>query len=664
MEVHPVFIHPLYSPQYFKRVLEKCSNTAWGKEALEKLIQQAEERLQHPIDIPLLEGGWSHDYNCPKEGARLVRLSRYQHRCPSCGSVWSGSPWDSVAVSQDHNYYSTGARSMAVLFGITGDARAADWAKHVLLFYATHYDEYALHDRFGGSGESSGKVMCQTLSEASWLIPLAQAHYIMKQFEIWSEEECQLVERKLFMAAAEVIDQNPKGISNWQSYHNAAKAWVAVATNQPNKLDEIIHDPENGFLFQMENSLSDDGFWYEGAWGYHFYTMVAQVLLVQAAQCMDKPLYRNERFQSMFRAPLQCMLPDGTLPPVHDSEIVQVGRHAPLFEFSHRFFGIGDKVLAASARDSLEAILFGEDELDTSDIELKYDDPFVAMHKAGMIFARHQATSQVAMVDYGIHGGPHGHRDKLSLLYYAGGHSWLSDTGMLPYGNPMHQAFFMQTVAHNTIAIGGRSQLEAEGLVVRAEQTSEGWLVLETMTEQAYPGTVLRRTCVLTDRVLVDAFDISTESEQDIDWIVQTKGLPISQPGSETIVDGPSPLGSLDGYEFLERLTQWHPEPGLSWLRAWKWDDAEHSEDRFEMYGLAPSEREPEDIWLAEAPAMPQIGKHSTIIRRRRGVKKTRYMTVLRACREGEGKLAVEGGPSSVKITFPDGHVQLICLDA
>jgi oligo-alginate lyase len=654
----------LFSPDFFKQVQMKCSRVEWADTALEKLRQQAEACWEQPIQIPLLGGGWSHDYNCPNDGDRLIRIDRHHHRCPTCSSVWSGSPWDDVAVSNEHHYYSTSSRVMAVVYAITGEERAADWAKQVLLFYAEHYENYAFHDRFGGASKVSGKVMCQSLSESSWLIPLAQAYVILKQYTVWSKKESELIEQKLMLPAVSVLDRNPMGISNWQSYHNAARAWIAAATDRRDLLEQAVYDSENGFMFQMENSLSDDGFWYEGAWGYHFYTMVAQVQLVLAAQYMGLDVYHHPRFQSMFRAPLDCMLPDGTLPPVHDSVTVQISKHSPLFEFSGCYYQIGAEVIASTERNSLEAILFGTDE-PAGDRENEQRTGFIQLSKAGMIFMKQAQASQMAMVDYGDHGGEHGHMDKLSLLYHAGGHTWLNDTGMLPYGNPVHHAYFRQTVAHNTVSINGCSQNRAKGQVIRAEQTDDGWLYLETMTDEAYPGTLLRRTNVLTDRLLIDVFEVYSTTVQDVDWIIHTKGLPVSQASTETPVQAEL-LGTGHGYEYLKHTVSVQPERRPMWRRTWRWDDLEHSGDIFEVYGLVQLDNENEELYIAETPAMPSVGKHSTFIRRRRGVKCTRFISIFRACREGEGRLSISQQESEegtvIHALFPEGIIQEILI--
>ena len=54
---------------------------------------------------------------------------------------------------------------------------------------------------------------------------------------------------------------------------------------------DVIHSPTDGFLFQMQASIDGDGFWYEGAWGYHFYALDALAYLAEMARHAGVDLY-------------------------------------------------------------------------------------------------------------------------------------------------------------------------------------------------------------------------------------------------------------------------------------------------------------------------------------------------------------------------------------
>ncbi|WP_028547734.1 heparinase II/III domain-containing protein [Paenibacillus sp. UNC451MF] len=640
----------MWSKALFEQVREKCKRYPEAQSIYERFRKQPEQILAQRFDIPLLGGGWSHDYNCPTDGDRLILIDRHHHRCPTCNSVWSGSPWDEVATANEHWNYSKTCRNAAVLFGIDGEMRWAEWAKQVLLFYADHYDQYPLHDRFGGGSHTSGKVMCQTLSEASWLCLLAQGFHILKLHDVLTQKEIRHITHKLFLPALGVVANNPAGISNWQTYHNAAKALVAAALDEREMLQQVIDDPANGFYFQMENSLGEDGFWYEGAWGYHFYTLEAQTLIVLAAESFDLRLYEEPRFQSMYRAPLECMFPDGTLPPIHDSGEVRVEKYSHLFEFAAKFIGIGDEVIhSGGTRESLYSLLFGfEDEISprVSDASTSSvtQDGFVHLKKAGMLFLKQKADSieqsRLAMIDYGEHGGWHGHQDKLNLLYYAGGHPWLTDAGMLPYGNPIHFEYFKQTVAHNTVVVGGRSQEEAEGRIQFMRICEDGALEAVMDVSVAYPDVLLKRKIMMKQDVLLDVFHVRCENAQNVDWIIHTQGVPAADgqevKGAPHWNDAPEDvLGTEDGYRYLS-----NPKAGKfnghQWTMQWQWNMESADKDRLSLIALEATEEE--ELYLAESIAMPSIGKRSTLIRRRKNVKETVFLAVFVASRN-----AVEG---------------------
>ncbi|MDB5085687.1 MAG: Heparinase family protein, partial [Bacilli bacterium] len=264
-----------YSSEFFQGLQVKIRTHAYAQKSLEQLQLRVQQLADRPFDIPLTGGGWSHAYNCPDDGAYLQLIDRHHHKCPICSKVWSGSPWDDTAIANEHWNYSMRCKEAAIVYGITHDDRLLSWCKQILLFYAEHYHSYPFHDKKGGTGNTGGKVQCQTLSEASWIIPLAESCYIFRQLGVLTDEELMRLKDNLFLPVVEVIKENPAGKSNWQTYHNAAKIWIGAATEVQPLIEEAIQDPDNGFLFQMENSLGNDGFWYEGAWGYHFYTLTA-----------------------------------------------------------------------------------------------------------------------------------------------------------------------------------------------------------------------------------------------------------------------------------------------------------------------------------------------------------------------------------------------------
>ncbi|WP_248925208.1 heparinase II/III domain-containing protein [Paenibacillus hamazuiensis] len=651
-------MEPIWTRVFFEEVKRETAGLEWARRAKEELERSVDRLSGGLLEIPLVGGGWSHDYNCPKEGSRLRRIDRHHHECPTCGAVWSGSPWDEVAVANEHWQISEACRNAAVLFGLDGVVERADWAKRVLFFYADHYEQYPLHDKKGGNDHTSGKVQCQTLSEASWLIPLAQACVILKSLYALSGEQLNLIGGRLLRPAIDVIRRNPGGISNWQTYHNAAKAWTAAALDDRALWDEAVNDPDNGFHFQMQNSLAEDGFWYEGAWGYHFYALEAQIHIVLAGTRFGESLHTDKRFQAMFRSPLRAMFPDGTLPPVHDSGIVPVKKYAHQYEFAHRFIGVGGDIVKDVERTSLYSLLFGAEPADSSSAAGEASTELFHLERAGMLVAKGTDVSgmpRMLLIDYGPHGGGHGHQDKLNLLYYAKDRTWLGDAGMLPYGNPVHHAFFKQTVAHNTMAVNGRSQEAAEGTLVKAEV--DGHVVrIVCEAPDTYPdlGVTMRRKLLFAEEWLLDVCEAESERTMDaVDWIIHVEAAavvytPGAVAGGSDGMWVPVPDGSLggqDGYDFVKEIGRYAGSRGPKVLEWSAGDDQAGGGDgvRFQYYPLGAGGDE--EWYRGTTPAMPPHLRRGTWFRRLRNTRQARFIGVFRACGAGANLLDVRLEP-------------------
>ncbi len=651
------------TPAWTQCLRTRTRDCDWVNRGVEQWKARLSAQVNRPPDIPLLGGGWSHRYICPDDGSALVRADRHHHECPCCLRIWSGSPWDEAAVAEEHNRFAQDARLAAVVYAASGEAVYAEWAKNVLMFYARHYDRFPLHDIFGKVGEEAGKygakVQNQTLSEASWIYPLAQACTILRHASKLSAEELNELEERLFRPVVRVIDRNPRGRSNWQTYHNAALAAIAEALGDPGLLKRALDDEANGFHFQMERGVGEDGFWFEGAWSYHFYTLEAQAVIAWAAMGFGEKLYEHPRLRAMFDIPLKAMLPDGTFPAIHDSKVVDIRSYAHLYEWAYAFYGIGEAIVRGSDRSSLYSVLFGapleplpegvkhpvkgraEESGEASEAAA-----ITVLNKPGMVCVTCGAGegAQALLVDYGEHGDWHGHYDKLNLLYYARGRSWLADAGMVPYGHAMHKAWYVHTVAHNTVTVNGLSQREACGRLRKAVSET-GIIRVEAEAEDAYDGVRLDRRLTLAGGLLVDVFRVTAGELSTVDWMMHTQGHPVEAPSVRYTAVSAEALSDADGYPHLRQVRRLEGLPD-DWMLEWSWNGEGGEDERLQVYGLAAPQGS--CVYLAESPFMPPVQVRSACIRRAPSCTRAAFVTVFRACRKGDAPLSLRliGDPS------------------
>lgn len=420
--------------------------------------RNADGWLAKDIVLPDRGGQWYHWYACQKDGANLKTESPTRHVCPVCGEVYTGYPYDDVVLSSVHSGLARGLLDCGVMFQITGDKRYAVKGREILLAYARKYRSYKLHNIRSEEKIGGGRVGPQTLDESMWLIPMAQGADLI--WKTLSAGEQQLAAEGLFRpAAVEVIQPHKLGVHNIQCWKNSAVGLVGFLLGDQALIADAIDNPDRGHRVQMSKGVSADGCWYEGAWGYHFYTMSAVWSLVEAARNGGINLY-NADYKRLFDAPLMLAMPDGRLPAFNDSGEADVFSYAPLYELALARYGDTRYagVAAESRRDSLQALVAGVAPLPPIPARERNSRNFPA---SGYALLCHGDTWLA--LKYGPHGGGHGHPDKLNFVLYSRGQVIAPDPGTAKYGVPVQKEWYRTTLAHNTLVVDERSQAEATG---------------------------------------------------------------------------------------------------------------------------------------------------------------------------------------------------------
>ena len=177
----------------------------------------------------------------------------------------------------------------------------------------------------------------------------------------------------------------------------------------------------------------------------------------------------------------------------------------------------------------------------------------------GGVASRPGAAAACALLDYGEHGGGHGHPDKLQLLLFADGREWLLDPGRLDYSHREHQTWYRQTAAHNTIVIDGRSQSPATGRL-RWLKAGDHWQACSAECDSAYRGAAIVRSLLLTDDCLLDLCTVTASQARTIDWLLHAVADSVAIADAQSVPPA-EPLGAADGYEHFSDVVRWSPPP-------------------------------------------------------------------------------------------------------
>lgn len=535
----------------------KAEKFPWAKRALDRLIASADQALKDRTEVPDRGGQWPHWYSCKRDGARLRTESPTRHRCPVCGEVYTGEPYDSVVIYGIHSRLSAYIRDCGLAYRFTGNLQYARRAGELLKAYADHYAHYPLHNIRGEAAIGGGKIMAQTLDESVWLIPAAWGYALVR--DTLNEAERKHVEQDLFVAAAEVIRQHKMGIHNIQCWKNSAVALAGYVSGEMRLVREAIEDPDRGFLAQIEKGVTREGLWWEGSLGYHYYTMSAVWPLAEAAYHNGRNLY-SERFRSLWDAPLWLSFPNGDSPGFNDNAGGNVERAAPLYEIAYARWKRPEygALVSRSRRESLEALLYGAEDLPGGSYSVTRS---TLLEDAGFAVLRHGGVA--AAIRFGRHGGGHGHPDKLNLVTFAGGVTLGLDPGSINYGAPLHHEWYRTTVAHNTVVVDGKNQSARDGHLEewRAEQD---YTMISASAGDVYPGVRMRRTVTLRQNgIIEDRFECTSESEHVYDWAFHAYGTFTS---SLEFSLREASVGTENGYQHMKAVAS-ATTSGPFWVR-------------------------------------------------------------------------------------------------
>ena len=504
-----------------------------------KFRADVDARMAKRPAIPPVGGQWFHWYACPKCGVHLKGETPTRHVCSKCKGVYSGWPYDDAYYFFIHHELGELVRDCGLAGALSGDPKYADTVRRILLGYADAYLTYPRHDNSGPTEKNrdAARAFSQILDESVWLIDLLQGYDAVAS-EIPAADRARIAER-VFRPASDIIhavDDQPRHIlGNHQCWHFSAYALAALVTGDAARLRESM-EGLSGCRYQLETGILSDGFWYEGAWGYHFYT--ASSLMPYFTALNNLGVQPPARFKKMLDAPFGQLTPDWKLPALNDSGRVSFAPGTRPEYYEQAWAWWRDPVyagwLALKPRTTLHYTLYGEP-LPEKGAPLQLES---RLYEASGVSVLRNDGNYVLM-DHGPHGGWHGHYDKLNLLVWAQGEMFAEDPGCIGYGLPLHWAWYKNSLSHNTLSVDGR-QAAADGRLLAFNGTGDVQYVVADAGSIA-KGVQVRRAMALRGNLLFDYVVATSADEHLYEWTFHSRGaLKTSVPSSPVPLTRPN----------------------------------------------------------------------------------------------------------------------------
>ncbi|NOY81844.1 MAG: hypothetical protein GXP31_12685 [Kiritimatiellaeota bacterium] len=619
--------HPnlFYSKTELARMREKAQTWDWARAVSDGIRRNADHWLAREFEPQVISGYWWHHYNCKACGARLRMEGPRRHVCTRCGKVWDNDILFHVYWSKVHGDHARAARDLALTYQMTGERKYARRAIEFLVWYADHYAEFQPSDK-------GGKVVSQTLDECVWLLQMMEAADLA--YPAMTQDEARHIERDLIYAGAMYTRKYRGGIHNIRCWHNACWAAAGYFVGDP-ELVEFARGGKYGFVAQMEQGVLEDGMWYERSMGYHYYTISAIVYHLKAAMHAGDDLFKMPQVRKLLMFPLMITFPNLVAPSLNDGGFSTRPIPARTLELAAAWYAdpvamsaLRRRYDTGAKRHGMEAWQFGEELLET---DVFTPPPSMDLKGAGLaVLRRGQGKDAVCvMLEYGEHGGGHGHPDKLQLILYALGRQLCPDLGTTGYANPLHSGYYKTTPSHNTVTIGGRDMAGRSGSLL-AFEANERFSAAVARTDRVYNGFVLTRRVLLGDGFIVDEFVVAGDREETLDWFLRADGklslgLDVG-PIEETPLSKP--------YTYLKNLRG--AETSRDWSARWGFGTAETQSDGARL--VVTMKGEPgTQVAVADAPGGAGTGRLWGTLRVRRSAVRTRFVAVHQAVSAGAG---------------------------
>ena len=472
---------------------------------LDRLTARASPALQRMPLVPAAKAMLTVDGGvCPDDGTRLDfdPWSPGQHRCSRCGRQYSGVRHDRAWAHYQHLWVAERVAHLAAV-AVMGSMEPPAQRANALLQAYRNYQEYPNRDNVLGPS----RLFFSTYLESIWLTNYLAAAMLLRDAGLLEPDSEQVVS-SVADEATNLIADFDEGLSNRQTWHNAALSGVAVWFEDEELATRTI-EGRSGILTHLLQGFGPDGMWFEGD-NYHLFALRGELVAMgwarQAGVDMLADPQLAARLGAALRAPALTALPDGAFPARKDSrfgvslaqpmylELWEVGLArleragapqtelwdwlrllyqapaSPAQTFDAYLHEAGEVVPSRRSRADLSWWSLLEILPTLPPGSGSWSPASVFIEGQGLAVLR--AADRYASLECGAYGGGHGHPDRLNLIFHAAGEYWLPDFGTGSYV-ARDLFWYRSTLAHNAPRLDGVSQPPGDAVCDNFEQRGE-----------------------------------------------------------------------------------------------------------------------------------------------------------------------------------------------
>ena len=485
-----------------------------------------------------------------------------------------------------------------VLYNLTSDEKYATLVKDMLLKYAVLNPTLKNHPQ--ATSNFPGRLFWQALNDANWMLYAGLAYDLI--YNSLSPADRKKIEIGAFKPE---VDYVTKDLKDWFNLLHNHAVWacagvgvIGIASNNQNYIDMALYgtekDKKSGFIAQMDNLFSPDGYYTEGPY-YVRYAILPYMLFANALNNTNPSLkifeHRNSILQKALLTCLQQTNTDGTFFPLNDAikdKDYTSNELVTALSIAWKAYGKNEGLLTVAKKQNRVILSKGGLEIAAaiaSNKTIPINFPYKTIESAdgvkgdegGISILRNGKTENLTSLifKYASQGMGHGHFDRLNINIFDKGNEILQDYGSArfigieqKYGGrylPENTAYAAQTIAHNTLVVDEMSHFNGDAKVgeqyhaqkLFSDITNPKVLAVAAAENNAYKNVQMQRGLYMIElpgnkKFVIDIFKAASPDEHQYDLPFQYKGQLISTSFKYTAnTKKQETLGNKNGYQFL-----------------------------------------------------------------------------------------------------------------
>ena len=485
-----------------------------------------------------------------------------------------------------------------ILYNLTGDAKYATLVKKMMMKYAALNPTLKNHPQ--ATSTSPGRIFWQALNDANWMVYAGMAYDLI--YNSLSPSERKQIEDGAFKPE---VDYLTKDLKEWFDRLHNHSVWacagvgiIGIASNNKDYIDIALYgsnkDGKTGFLAQMDNLFSPDGYYTEGPY-YVRYAILPYMLFANALNNTNPSLkifeHRNKILQKALLTCLQQTNTDGVFFPMNDAikdKDYTTNEIVTAINIAWKVYGNDNGLLTIAKKQNRVMLNAGGLKIAASLAKSKnISDTYpyktiestdgVKGNEGGISVLRNGEENNLTSLifKYASQGLGHGHFDRLNINLFDKGNEILQDYGSArfigieqKYGGrylPENTNYAAQTIAHNTIVVdetshfNGVSELGEKSHAVKlfSDISNPSLLVVAAKEENAYKNVQLQRSLYMLQlpegkKIIIDIFNAASTVEHQYDLPFQYNGQFIHTSFKyDANTKKQETLGTKNGYQFI-----------------------------------------------------------------------------------------------------------------